>query len=194
MAYTKNPKLDCDVVGCDKPHQAKGYCQHHYRSFKEYGDPLASKRRATATGEPLAFIVETACLFDRTDVCLKWPYATGSNGYGNIRFDRKDHMAHRLVCMFVHGPAPDGCEVAHSCGKGHEGCVNPHHLRWDTKVSNNQDKCHHGTAARVLTPERVRRIRSLEGSMSQDKIALEVGASQSIVSAILRGHIWGWLK
>lgn len=188
-----NKAIDwCTVEGCGFPHQAKGYCQNHYRSFKDRGDPLAAKRRKTATGEPLDYLTNVACLYDGDD-CLKWPYATGSNGYGRIRFEGMDQMPHRLVCMFVYGPPPEGTEAAHSCGKGHEGCVNPNHLRWDTKLSNNQDKFVHGTAARKLSPDHVRAIRVMEPLMSQDRIAELTGVSQSTVSAILRRSIWGWL-
>lgn len=30
----------CDVDGCDLKHEAKGYCNRHYKTFKKHGDPL----------------------------------------------------------------------------------------------------------------------------------------------------------
>ena len=30
----------CSIPGCEKIHEAKGYCKVHYRSFFKYGDPL----------------------------------------------------------------------------------------------------------------------------------------------------------
>lgn len=35
----------CSIEGCNKPAAAKGYCVSHYRRFKEYGDPLHTKRQ-----------------------------------------------------------------------------------------------------------------------------------------------------
>jgi hypothetical protein len=54
--------------------------------------------------------------------------------------------AHRLMCQLAHGdpPTPDHI-AAHSCGRGHEGCVNPNHLSWKTYSENELDKRVHGT-------------------------------------------------
>ena len=30
----------CAIDGCTGRHEAKGYCDHHYRKFTRYGDPL----------------------------------------------------------------------------------------------------------------------------------------------------------
>ena len=30
----------CSVPGCERPHQARGFCQMHYRRVLRYGDPL----------------------------------------------------------------------------------------------------------------------------------------------------------
>ena len=30
----------CNIGGCNKKHEAKGYCKVHYRSFSKYGDAL----------------------------------------------------------------------------------------------------------------------------------------------------------
>ncbi|WP_425339241.1 hypothetical protein [Methylorubrum extorquens] len=50
------------------------------------------------------------------------------------------------MCALVHGPAPsEKHQVAHSCGKGHTGCVSPKHLRWATPLENANDKRLHGT-------------------------------------------------
>lgn len=51
-------------------------------------------------------------------------------------------LAARLVCEWVHGPAPDGSyEAGHTCPDGeNELCVSPHHLRWMTRLENEQHK------------------------------------------------------
>lgn len=30
----------CDIDGCEKKHEAKGYCKNHYKSFLRHGNPL----------------------------------------------------------------------------------------------------------------------------------------------------------
>ncbi len=35
--------MKCTIKGCDKPHNAKGYCMSHYMKFKRYGDPLGGR-------------------------------------------------------------------------------------------------------------------------------------------------------
>ena len=34
----------CSIGGCEKKHEAKGYCKVHYRSFMKYGDALHVER------------------------------------------------------------------------------------------------------------------------------------------------------
>jgi hypothetical protein len=40
-------RVQCTVDGCDKPHDARGYCRHHLRRWKLYGDPLGKFGRLT---------------------------------------------------------------------------------------------------------------------------------------------------
>lgn len=37
--------MACAVDGCDKPHDAKGYCSNHYVRFKRYGDALVQPKK-----------------------------------------------------------------------------------------------------------------------------------------------------
>jgi hypothetical protein len=54
--------------------------------------------------------------------------------------------ATRVMCKLAHGPAPTPKHhAAHSCGKGHEACINPKHLRWATPRENAADAKLHGT-------------------------------------------------
>ena len=39
----------CSLEGCDKRHEARGYCPAHYRRWQLYGDPLGSKVREYKT-------------------------------------------------------------------------------------------------------------------------------------------------
>ncbi len=40
---TRTPKR-CTVVGCDKPHEARGWCAVHYQRWLHHGDPFYESR------------------------------------------------------------------------------------------------------------------------------------------------------
>jgi predicted XRE-type DNA-binding protein len=135
------------------------------------------------------------------DDCLIFPYSIDHNGYGRAKLDGKQITASRMMCFIVLGdPESDDHQAAHSCGKGHEGCVHPKHLRWDTCSGNHADKVTHGTAMRgtachahKLDEALVRELRSLQGTISQREIAERFGIAQTTVSRILRRVTWGWV-
>lgn len=125
------------------------------------------------------------------DDCLIWPFGK-TNGYGVLGAG----YAHRIMCALVNGPAPSpNHEAAHSCGRGHEACVHPKHVRWKTKSENQLDRTAHGTrntwAARgKLTPEEAEQIRLLKGVKPQREIAAMFNTSRSNVSFIHCGKAW----
>jgi hypothetical protein len=43
-------KRGCCVAGCSERHEAKGYCQAHYKRWKLHGDPLINKRAPPGDG------------------------------------------------------------------------------------------------------------------------------------------------
>lgn len=151
------------------------------------------KRRARY-GEAAAFIA-TAVNY-KGDDCLIWPFATQRKGYGHVRIDGKDCSAHSVVCEAVHGPAPDGREAAHSCRT--PPCINPQHLRWDTRPGNHADKLKHGTHDRgerhsrhKLTEQQVLAIRA--SKEPQLRCAQRYGVSKTLVRRIRTGKQWAWL-
>lgn len=129
------------------------------------------------------------------DDCLKWPMYR-LHGYGNFGYLGKRHYAHRFMCELVYGPPPSPRhEAAHSCGRGHEGCVNPKHLSWKTKSENLLDCSAHGTQARShygtrgkLTKDQADEIRGLKGVKTQWQIAEIFDISESTVSDIWLGR------
>ncbi len=100
------------------------------------------------------------------------------------------------MCELVKGAPPTlRHEAAHSCGRGHQGCVSPAHLNWKTTSQNQLDRAKHGTkgswAARgKLTPEEAAQIRALKGQKTQQQIADMFGVSRSQVSWIMTGRAW----
>jgi len=79
--------MACAVDGCDKPHDAKGYCNSHYAKFRRYGNPLEpSKMRGKYQG--------ASCL---VDTCNEFAKANNYCGAHNARFKKYgDPLGYRL--------------------------------------------------------------------------------------------------
>ena len=191
----------CSVPGCGKRHSGRGYCAVHYQRWHRHGDPLLGKPQSTKRGEPQSFFRLTVLTHD-SDECLLWPFSRDTFGYGQFQWDGRVRRVHAVVCTIVNGPRPSPKhEAAHSCGKGHAGCVNKQHLRWDTRVGNQSDRKSHGThitgerhGRSTLTEDQVREIKSLKGAEPLSSIAPRYGVSKQQISAIHTGKNWGWLK
>ena len=186
----------CSIEGCGKAHYGRGWCNAHYKRWRDHGTPLGG---GTCKGGPLAFLENTVFSFDG-DECLPWPYATGSKGYGLIKHDGKMRRVSRVVCEREHGPPPTPKhEAAHSCGKGHEGCCNRKHLEWKTPAENQADRLVHGTDSRgerngraKLTKAQVLEIRA--STKLQHELAAEYGIAGSAVHQIKLRKTWAWLE
>lgn len=187
------PRL-CSIPDCGKRSEARGLCPAHYRRWRRHGSATGG---GTGKGEVRKYLDDFVMTYDGED-CLVWPYAKSGNGYGLIKIDGKNRLVPRLICESLSGPPPTpNHEAAHSCGKGHEGCVNPNHLRWATHVENCADRALHGTQvigaahdSAKLTEDDVREIRRLRNRLPQTEIAERFGVVQSRVGAIQRGESW----
>jgi hypothetical protein len=140
------------------------------------------------------------------DDCLIWPFSTNGTGYGRLGYEGRGYYAHRFMCDLAHGPAPDADhEVAHSCGNGMGGCVNPRHLAWKTRSENQLDRRRHGThvtstwgARGKLSSEEKMEILALKGKLPQRAIAARYGVHFETISRIhrtdpnrqLKHHAW----
>lgn len=188
-------KKTCSIDGCDKPFLARGWCSGHWTRWKRHGDPLGG---GMPRGETNAFF-DFALQYDG-DECLIWPYAKDAAGYAQINFEGRVRYVHREVCIKKNGMPHDGMVAAHSCGKGHLGCVSPSHVRWATRKENADDMIEHGTrafgentAAAKLTNKQAIEIKSMKGSMTQERIAKIYGVSRQTISDIHTGRRWSWL-
>lgn len=187
----------CCIANCSKRHYAKGFCQAHYERSRRHGDPLAGR---TAQGEPERFLREVVLPYEG-DECILWPFAKARNGYGKIAVNSRLHTVSRLVCEDIHGPPPTAThEAAHSCGKGHLGCVTKKHVLWKTPAENQRDRVAHGTHSRgqrsstvKLVEAQVTEIRALKGRKTVVDIAAEFGVSPMAVSKIQNRKSWSWL-
>jgi len=188
----------CSIPGCGGTFKVTaGYCNKHYIRFRRYGDPLAG---GTERGATHAFL-EAHVNFDG-DECLTWPFATDAHGCARIRDGGDNVPAYRIMCEMAHGPAPTPRHQAtHTCGKGHEACINPNHLEWGTGFKNQQDRVEHGTsnrgercAAHKLTRDEVLEIfNRLKGGERPYLLAKEYGVHDVTILDIRTGRTWAWL-
>ncbi len=134
----------CSVKGCSNPHDAKGYCRMHYGRWKNHGDPTITTK--PANGTLMRWLSDHLDYED--DPCLIWPFARcARSGSAQITIKKRTVNPARVICEMLYGPPPTSKhEAAHSCGKGHEGCVHPRHVRWATHKENEADKRLHGTS------------------------------------------------
>jgi hypothetical protein len=100
-----------------------------------------------------------------------------------MNINRAQYLAHRYFYETHRGPIPNGAVLDHTCRNTI--CVNPDHLEVVTTAINTQ----RGRSAK-LTRQDVDRIRSLRGTMSQEKIAAMFDIGQPHVHRILSGKAW----
>lgn len=185
----------CAVEGCGQRREARGLCAHHYANLRRRGDPASEPTKA-ANGTLLAWLA--AHVDHQGEDCLIWPF---SSGYGTVKVNGRSEKAHRYMCRLAHGAPPTlAHHAAHNCGKGHEGCVHPQHLRWDTAIGNHADRYEHGTMLlgeacwnAVLTEETVRWARSMVGSLTYKEMGKVLGVHAGTVRHAVLRETWAWL-
>lgn len=190
----------CSVSGCDRPLWAAKMCARHYRMKRKWGDINKRPHRAWH-GEAVAFVRRAAECKDQE--CLIWPFARlAKNGYAHCHWEGRQGSASRVVCRLVNGEPPDETyDAAHSCGRGHMGCVNGSHLSWKTRAENIMDMVEHGTIRRGaknpssrLTSDEVIKIRELGKAEHYSKIAPLYGVAPSTIWSVLTRRSWNWLS
>ncbi len=188
----------CSVAGCEGPVVGRELCSRHWKRWRRYGNPLGGR---TAWADTRGFIDSALRHADEVD-CLLWPYTHAGNGYGKVSFGGKaNQFVHRVICEMFRGPPPSRRHYAsHSCGCGHLGCVNPHHVFWKTPKENSADQKVHGTVNRgernggaKLLVSQVIEIKGLVGKFSQRELSDRFGVSRATISDIQRGRRWTWL-
>lgn len=192
------PKVNriCSIEGCAERYYSKGFCRGHYHRWTKHGDPLAGR---ASPGSAESFLRDVVRPFASHE-CLRWPFSA-FKGRAVIWRDGQNVAVTRLLCEEMYGPPPTPeHQAAHSCGKGHEACVNPAHISWKTPVENASDKVTHGTQNKgenhgraKLSEEDVHRIRALPAILSARQIARQFGVSHTAVTLIRKGKNWAWL-
>lgn len=190
----------CLVDGCHKEQIARGWCHTHYKRWQVHGDPLHVEKTMPPRGSPKAFI---EAMPSSGDECVVWPYMRNNMGYAMINNgDGTKSLVSRVVCGQRNGPPPTPeHQAAHSCGKGHDGCVAPWHLSWKTQKENRADTKLHGThlfgsmlKTSKLSEIDVFLIKSLLGVAPQSYLSKTFGVTQSAISKIKRGGLWAHIE
>lgn len=188
----------CSVEGCGRVHQSRGFCSMHYQRLLKHG---SADKRTTSPGEALDYLFNVVFTYENKKECLIWPYARNYKGYGQIGYKSKTRNVSRLACRKIRGKPPSRKhEACHSCGRGKQGCVNPHHVYWGTSKQNSADRIRHGTArgpngvlngSAKLTDKKVIKILSLiEQGYSNNALAKKYGVSAGAISFIRLGRTW----
>lgn len=133
------------LVTADDPRHgtANGYKNHGCRCSRCREAAVARSRQERAAKRPADMPVK----FDRqgfcrasstaqTDVCIDMPLAAGERPRACL--NGRQHTAARVVWILTYGD-PGPFDVAHSCDRGREGCVNPRHLYLATRQQNVRD-------------------------------------------------------
>lgn len=196
MAPPRSNKTACDVPGCERPWHCRDWCKMHYERWRRNGDPKVRKQ----VPSPAKDFYQSALSYS-SDECLIWPFARNKDGYAIFVVDGSTEIVSRQVCKEVHGePIGDATQAAHSCGKGHLGCISPTHLSWKTRIENQADRLIHGTDSRgekcgkaKLTNDQVIRIRELANSVPQDQIAQVFSVHPSTIGAIVSRKTWRYI-
>lgn len=147
--------MACSVIGCPSSVLARGWCNKHYKRWRQHGDPLAGHLRLPFP-ESLTERME-----EQVTGCIYFMGGT-SDGYGSIWRNGRVVRAHVAAYELFIGPIPAGHEVDHLCHNAdpgcdtwascpHRRCVNPDHLEAVTHSVNvrrghgvNKDFCLRG--------------------------------------------------
>lgn len=186
----------CLIPECCKPVKVKssGLCNMHYKRVRRNGSPIC---KITPRNGKRTFFDNVVIPFAGDD-CLLWPFSFPSASRPHMNKDGRTVSVTRFACEIIYGEPPSMVhQAAHSCGNGHNGCVNPKHLRWATPRENCADMLKHGTRRygkrhqnAKLTEQDVSDIRSLKGKITRSAIAKEFGVSRSAIDRIFSGRSW----
>lgn len=186
----------CSIEWCDKTRRIGGLCLGHHDRLKRHGDAMAGR---ALPGEPQAFVKYAAS--NPSDDCVLWPFAVDRVGYGRLCWEGAQMPAHRAAWELHNGrKMASGMDACHAPEKCHNrSCINPLHIRPDTRANNMADTHVDGTSLRgsrsksaKLSEGDVRAIR--KDVRTYRTIAEAFGVSFDTVRSIKTGRRWGWLS
>lgn len=128
--------------------------------------------------------------------CWNWQGYVEPNGYGHSTYKNKTIRAHRLSYFLFKDNTNPSLVICHSCDN--RKCVNPDHLREDTRKSNSIDMVNSGNQMnQKLSVEQVieikkRLINWYPGLNTQ--LAEEYGVNNRTISGIKTGKRWSHIS
>lgn len=138
---------------------------------------------------------------DSETKCWLWVKGVNAGGYGQINFDGKVWLAHRLSYTAFRENIPESLIVRHLCNTTR--CCNPNHLSPGTHNQNMQDAIEHNPNVWVdrpnqnasLTEEDVAHIKlRLELGDTGKGLAKKFGVGASAITNIKKGRTWKNIK
>jgi len=145
-------------------------------------------RRRRTSQECLSYM--TSQVITTSSNCHEWQRAINTRGYGQVGFQGKLWMTHRLVWTLVNGDIPKDMVVCHRCDNPK--CINPNHLFLGTMSDNSKDSVKKGRWKAYFTCEQADIIRKEvtpdRGSIS--KIARKYGVSPSVIGRMINNKTY----
>ncbi len=97
-------------------------------------------------------------IVDKNTGCWNWIGNLQNQGYGRLYVGKKQALSHRFSYEYFKGPLDKKLDICHSCCN--RKCVNPDHLRQDTRKSNMIDMVIDGNGKdQILSIEEVIEIK-----------------------------------
>ncbi len=131
----------CSIDGCEKSHEARGWCKMHYNRWWRHGDPhhveqIRGDNQARFWSHvdkfgPDGFHFKTG---ENLGPCWLWTAADNNNGYGVFWNGERQTYAHIFAYVLLVGPIPENLEPDHLCRV--RSCVRPFHLEPVTHLEN----------------------------------------------------------
>lgn len=184
----------CSILGCERLHEARGWCDTHYARWKRTGVPGEAALRHRPLGMTLSEAFHYLMPGDPPDEgCWIWSRSRNPDGYGIIGFQKKHIGAHRVSYEIFKGSIPNGLDVLHHCDN--PPCCNPKHLYVGLPTLNSQHMVIRNRQwNQKLTADDIPEIRRrhAEGE-SQASLGRSYGVRGSAIGKVIHGETWSYV-